>query len=117
MKGYLLDTNIITFWFDASRDEHIPVCNQIARLPAQAPLMTSAIVIGEIEYGRLVATKDKRATLGELPEFIRVQFPRVLEVSKSTSAAYGDLRARLFKRRIHTASATERRQKTSAGVR
>lgn len=56
IQGYLLDTNIIEFWFDPGhgpeqRARHEAVCNRVGPIPAEAPLMTSFIVIGEIEYG------------------------------------------------------------------
>ena len=98
MKGYLLDTNIIEFWFNAKRAEHTTVRGRIAALPAETPLATSAVVIGEIRYGTLVGPKDRRVGLDELAEFVRRQLPRVIDVDKSTAAVYGELRARLFEK-------------------
>ena len=98
MKGYLLDTNIIEFWFNAKRHEHAAVCGRIAALPAEAPLATSTIVIGEIRYGTLVAPKEQQVGLSEFADFIRKQLPTVWEINRSTATTYGELRARLFEK-------------------
>jgi len=96
LKGYLLDTNIIAFWFNPTHQKHAAVCNWIADLPAEAPLMTSAIVIGEIECGCALARGHKRFDLAGLAEFIRHQLPRVIKVGRSTAEPYGNLKAKLF---------------------
>ena len=98
MKGYLLDTNIIEFWFNSKRAEHEAVRDRIATLPAETPLATSAVVIGEIRYGTLVAPKEQQVGLSEFVEFVRKQLPTVWEISRSTAATYGELRARLFEK-------------------
>jgi predicted nucleic acid-binding protein len=99
MQGYLLDTNIIRSWFDAGQGaKHEAVCRRIEGLPAEAPLRTSAIVVGEIEYGYRCAPEHKRAALEKLDQLIRRGLPMIVEVTRATAETYGDLRARLFEK-------------------
>jgi len=97
-RGYLLDTNIIEFWFNARRQEHEPVCTRISELPDASPLATSVIVVGEIEYGYQVGPRQRRPALSKVLDLVRTQIPRVLEIRRFTADAYGDLRARLFEK-------------------
>ncbi len=98
MRGYLLDTNILTYWWEEGRSEHAAVCEHIAVLPDEAPLWTSAVVLGEIAYGCIVAKERRQAALRQFREFVGKQVPQVLAVRKSTAEAYGSVRARLFER-------------------
>jgi len=58
VHGYLLDTNIVAYWFDERRSEHQRVVQHIQELPDATPLMISAITLGEIEYGLQAARSD-----------------------------------------------------------
>jgi predicted nucleic acid-binding protein len=58
VHGYLLDTNIVAYWFDERRSEHPRVIQHIQELPDATPLMISAITLGEIEYGLQEARID-----------------------------------------------------------
>ena len=101
MHGYLLDTNIVTYWFDVRRSEHRCVMRYIQALPEAAPLMISAITLGEIEFGLQVShinTPEKEASQVELRAFIETTFPMVLDVTKATRISYGALRASVFEK-------------------
>lgn len=102
MKGYLLDTNAVSDWFDATRPRHAAVSDKAEHCArANAALLTSTVVLGEIEYGIRVAPKDKTQTLDELRAQVEIQFVGkrfLLDVSRSTTIVYGDLRARLFEK-------------------
>lgn len=59
MQGYLLDTNIIIFWFDPKSKGHANVVARIDALDPATPLRISAITWGEMEYGhRAVDSAD-----------------------------------------------------------
>ena len=97
MHGYLLDSNIVRYWFDAKCPEHERVVQRTQQLPAGTPLVVSAITLGEIEYGLRV--QDKGAEFeAELVGFIHEQLPMVLSVTATTRIDYGSIRARLFKK-------------------
>ena len=102
MKGYLLDTNTVSDWLDSTRPNHESVSERVDQCArANAILLTSTIVLGEIEYGIRVASKDRRQSLDQLRAQVDVQFVRkrlLLEVSRSTAIVYGDLRAKLFEK-------------------
>ena len=97
MHGYLLDTNIVRYWFDERRAEHQRVVQHIQELPDTAPLMISAITLGEIEYGLQVARIDALKQEDYLA-FISIHLPMVLDITKATRIYYGALRASIFEK-------------------
>jgi tRNA(fMet)-specific endonuclease VapC len=73
----------------------------IQALPEAAPLMISAITLGEIEFGLQVShinTPEQEASQVELRAFIETTFPMVLDVTKATRISYGALRASVFEK-------------------
>lgn len=99
MIGYLLDTNIIRFWFDADRPEHAAVDRRIGQLPGASPLALSVITLGEIEYGhRVLHNASDPAQEEGFFDFVENRLPIKLDVGRHTRTAYGSLRARLFER-------------------
>jgi predicted nucleic acid-binding protein len=55
VRGYLLDTNIVAYWFDTRRPQHERVAQHIQELPEATPSMIPAITLGEIEFGLRVS--------------------------------------------------------------
>jgi len=99
VEGYLLDTNIVRFWFDPARAEHDRVRSRIEALPGDSPMMISAITLGEIEYGhRALGDTGDPAQERIFLEFLESRLPVVLNVERHTRASYGSLRARLFEK-------------------
>jgi predicted nucleic acid-binding protein len=80
VHGYLLDTNIIAYWFDPKRPQHERVMQRIQELPQATPLMISAINLGEIEYGLSVVSENCPAEQQALRVFVDHHLPMVLEV-------------------------------------
>ena len=102
MKGYLLDTNAVCDWVDETKPRHDAVARRIEQLAGtDAILLTSAIVLGEIEYGIRVAPQQRRQPLDELRAQVEIQFGHnhlLLGLTRSTATLYGDLRAKLFEK-------------------
>jgi tRNA(fMet)-specific endonuclease VapC len=101
VHGYLLDTNIVMYWFDPRRPQHERVMQRIEERPEAAPLMISAITLGEIEFGlqvSKVSTPEQEASQDELRVFIDTNLPMVLDVTKATRVYYGLLRASVFEK-------------------
>ena len=102
MKGYLLDTNAVSDWFDATKARHAVVSDKAEHCArANAVLLTSTVVLGEIEYGIRTAPKGMLQVLNDLRAQVDVQFVHrrfLLDVSRFTTIVYGDLRARLFEK-------------------
>ena len=95
--GYLLDTNIVAYWFDTRRPQHERVAQHIQELPEATPLMISAITLGKIEFGlqvSKVATPEQEA----FRAFINTNLPMVLDVTQTTRIYYGILRADMFEK-------------------
>lgn len=96
MQGYLLDTNIVSYWFDGSCLQNKAVIDHVERLPRGTPLAISAITLGEVEFGLRVRSEDPLEA--EMQQFLLDQLPLVLDVTSTTRISYGSLRARLFDR-------------------
>lgn len=98
MGGYLLDTNILTYWFHKGRPEHQVVTARISGLPEDTFLAFSAITMGEIEYGHRVISKEDTPEQSAYIDFIENQPLEIFPVKKSTCLYYGRLRAKLFEK-------------------
>jgi tRNA(fMet)-specific endonuclease VapC len=97
VQGYLLDTNIVRYWFDPKCPEHGWVLAHIQGLPVGTPLAASAITLGEIEYGLRVL--DEAASFeAELAGFVQKHLPIILDVTATTRSDYASIRARLFRK-------------------
>ncbi|MCX7427575.1 MAG: PIN domain-containing protein [Planctomycetia bacterium] len=96
MQGYLLDTNMLAYWFDEERREHEKVVDRIDALGPSAPLGISAISLGETEYGHRCVSDADTAVQFAFRRFVNARVPRVLTIQRSTSTYYGQIRARLF---------------------
>lgn len=98
MRGYLLDTNIISYWFKPGTPENREVVAHIAGLDDGTPLRVSAITFGEIEYGHRVVSTADSLKQAQFNHFVQTQLPDVLDVRKTTRIYYGQIRARLFEK-------------------
>ena len=96
MRGYLLDTNILDYWFNARRPQHDKVVDCIDRLPAGTPLRISVVTLGEVEYGHRAVSPHDTPIQVRFRRFLAEQFPIALEIRKTTTLYYGAWRARLF---------------------
>ena len=98
MRGYLLDTQTISYWFRPGTPENHNVVTHIDGLDAGTPLRVSAVALGEIEYGHRVAPKTETPIQVEFNRFVQTQLPDVLDVRRTTRIYYGQIRARLFEK-------------------
>ncbi len=96
MRGYLLDTNIISYWFRHDGPENRNVVDLIGGLDASTPLRVSAITLGEIEYGHRVVSTTNTPIHVQFNHFVQTQLPDVLDVRRTTRIYYGQIRSRLF---------------------
>ncbi|HUY33923.1 MAG TPA: type II toxin-antitoxin system VapC family toxin [Pirellulales bacterium] len=103
MPEYLLDTNILRYWYDTTCLENARVVSRVnaARQPDFqtgyiSRLYVSVITLGEIEYGHRVALAPDPAKQGAYRKFVREQCPVALEMTKHVAERYGEIRAWLF---------------------
>ncbi|MFH1110717.1 MAG: PIN domain-containing protein [Planctomycetota bacterium] len=96
MDGYLLDTNILEYWFNENRAEHTAVIARIAALPDDAPLFVSPVTIGEMEYGYRTQSPSDESREAEFRAFVLAKVPAVLPIDRHTTEPYGQLRAAIF---------------------
>lgn len=98
MDGYLLDTQTLCYWFDATDERFSRVNAAVDQLPSDAPLYVSAITLGEICYGHAANPNGAGPKRADFEQFIRTRLPQSLEVSHHTAEAYGKVRALLAQR-------------------
>ena len=103
MCDYLLDTNILKYWYDTRCLEHANViaCLELVRRPDPhsgyvSRLLTSVVSVGEMEYGHRVEAAPDSAAQKAFAAFVRNQCPEFLEVTTHVTGHYGELRAWLF---------------------
>lgn len=97
MDGYLLDTNMIRYWFDGNAGGFPAVKAVADERAADSPLYVSAITLGEIEFGHAFNAGGAGAGRDEFVAFLGQQPLMMLDVSKHTAEPYGHIRARLAK--------------------
>ena len=96
MRGYLLDTNIVSYWLGAAGPEHDKVVESIDRLPDRAPIRLSVVTLGEIEYGHRAVSRLAAPVQVRFRQVLAERFPAPLEIRRPTTIYYGAWRARLF---------------------
>jgi predicted nucleic acid-binding protein len=94
-RGYLLDTNILSYWINERSEPHGRVAARIAAVPENVPLFMSAVSWGEIQFGWHRRHKEPIPA-----ENLRVfeQAFLTVPVTRGTDRFYGQLKARLFER-------------------
>jgi len=103
VRNYLLDTNILRYWYDTRCDEHASILRNVEAARRRDPqtgyvsrLFISVVTLGEIEFGhRVVKTPDKKKQAGYMA-FVREQCPERLEIVRHVAEDYGELKAWLF---------------------
>lgn len=103
MADYLLDTNILRYWYDTDCDEHARVIarvNTVRQPDLQthyvSRLFVSVVTLGEMQYGHRVAPNPDPAKQAEYAKFVREQCPVALGMTEHVAEQYGEMRAWLF---------------------
>lgn len=110
MPDYLLDTNILSYWYNPNCAENEKVVARVNAVRKQDPatvyvprFFVSVITLGEIEYGARASHVPDPAKQAEYEardaakkKFVLEQCPEVLELTKHVVEQYGELRAWLF---------------------
>jgi len=95
MRGYLLDTNVVCYWFDERSEKHVDVTTHIDQL-SDAMLFVSAVSLGEIAFGHRCESKSPTTIQLGLSSFVRSQLPHVVDVKRATAQYFGEIKARIF---------------------
>ncbi len=103
MADYLLDTNILSYWYDTARSEYGRVVAAVnaAKQPEPqsgyvARFFVSVVTLGEMEYGHRVAPNPDAAKQAAYAKFVREQCPVALDMTSHVAEQYGQMRAWLF---------------------
>lgn len=124
MADYLLDTNILSYWYDSTPDAsgqlkptHANVVRNVARvrLPdAQtgyvSRLFVSVVTLGEMEYGHRVAPRGDAFKQAAYAKFVREQCLVAKDIDKHVAEQYGQMRAWLFDNCGPNANKTKRKR-------
>ena len=97
MKGYLLDTNILNYFFRKESGVH----EIISGLPYETPINISVITLGEMEFGHKVESPKNQLPIQiQYKHFTANYFPYPINITSSTAIHYGEIRANLFEKYI-----------------
>jgi predicted nucleic acid-binding protein len=117
VPDYLLDTNILRYWYDTRCPQYSKVIARVNAVLQPDPqtqyvprLFISVITLGEIEQGHRSAPTPDSSAQAQYITFVREQCPEVLEITKDVSAPYGDLKAWLFNKKKHRSKAERAKQ-------
>ena len=101
--NYLLDTNILRYWYDDRCKEHAKVLARVEAVCRCDPqtqyvsrLFVSVVTLGEIEYGHRVTATPDAAKQSAYRTFVFEQCPERLEITQPVGEHYGNLKAWLF---------------------
>lgn len=95
MNVYLLDTNVVSHFYNSQRKSHAAVRSRIASLGTDTAHLISVIVVAELRYGMKLAelSGDSVDTIRDMVH--QCERHPLAEVTRHTAAAYGDLKARI----------------------
>lgn len=103
MADYLLDTNTLSYWYNTNCSENSRVISRIDAVRQPDPesgyvpcFFISVITLGEIVYGARVNPAPDGDKQRAYEQFIHVESPMVLDLTRQVAECYGDLRAWLF---------------------
>lgn len=103
MADYLLDTNILSYWYDTRCSEHARVVAAVSAATRPDPqseyvsrLYISTVTLGEVEYGHRVALSPDLRKQTDYIKFIRDQCPVVLDLTQHVAEQFGRIKAWLF---------------------
>jgi tRNA(fMet)-specific endonuclease VapC len=97
VKGYLIDTNMVNFWYNDQLPEHANVALHVDALDPDDLMFVSAVTIGEIGFGHAITTAPDPTKQAELRAFLEDQFPDPLPITASTQPFYAAIRAHIFR--------------------
>jgi len=103
LSDYLLDTNILRYWYDPTCSEHKNVLTHVEAVCQSDPqtlyiprLFISAATVGEIEFGHRYAPTQNPTEQAKYLKFVRQQCPQSLDIDSHVSKYYGELKAWLM---------------------
>lgn len=103
MPDYLLDTNILRYWYDSKSPKHQTVLTKIKKIGQPdsetgyiSKIFISVVTLAEVEYGHRVTATPDIPTQEAYRTFIEKQLPPALEITRPILEPYAELRSWLF---------------------
>lgn len=107
--NYLLDTMILSYWYNDHYKEHAKVLARIQAVRQPDPqtkfvqrLFISVVTLGEIEQGHRSSPTPNALVQSEYMAFVSKECPVTLEITKHVAVPYGDLKAWLYEQKKRT---------------
>jgi predicted nucleic acid-binding protein len=96
MKGYLLDTCLVSSLLNSDHQHHSVVTSTIAQMPEDSLKFVSIVTIGEMEFGLRMAEQANSVYLAQFRSRIAtIRTYPILDLTKHTGSAYAELKSRL----------------------
>ena len=93
---YLLDSDIINIMYDDQRkEEHNIIHTRLSQLTDEDRLLTSVLVIYEMEYSYFNAPENKKTAIRNTINSIIDDFDALLPINQSAAPIFGELKAKL----------------------
>jgi len=93
---YLLDSDIINIMYDDQRkDDHNRIHTRLSQLTDEDRLLTSVLVIYEMEYSYFNAPVNKKTAIRNTINSISCDFDALLPIYHSAAPIFGELKAKL----------------------
>jgi predicted nucleic acid-binding protein len=103
MADYLLDTNIVTYWYNRKCPQNKNVINKITQVRQPDPqtgyvsrILISVVTLAEVEYGHKVTASPDPEAQTAYRKFIAEELPPALEIPRLVHEPYALLRSWLF---------------------
>jgi tRNA(fMet)-specific endonuclease VapC len=100
MDTYLLDTNVVSVLYDASRPNHLVVRTALAALDPAAPQLVSAVMIGELRFGLALCRAVGRPLTHIEACIERTEEHPLADVGRHTAEAFGHVKSSVARHRI-----------------
>jgi predicted nucleic acid-binding protein len=94
MRGYLLDSNTVSDFYDKFSSGHPQIANQLLSLQSDDSVYMSILTLYELEYGFANAPEEKKAVVRQKLTDAQKDF-EILPLSKSGATLFGVLQKQL----------------------
>lgn len=96
MDAYLIDTSILTVFLDPKHPRHQEVVAAVDAIAPESPRYVSVVGLAELMFGVELAVSIARGDIPVLRDKVdRAQQHAILDISRHTSRAYAEIKAKL----------------------
>jgi len=100
MKGYLLDTNIVSYLYNPDRSHHGLIDGILASFDRSQPQLVSSITLAELRFGLRMTEETGNSAVSFASGIGRTEAHRIVDVTTHTSLEYATVKAAIATRRV-----------------